>query len=133
MPIVKTVTLYYANWCPHCKNVVPEWDRFKQIYDKNSRQIESKYNTKLDIKKYEDKDIPPGTNVAGFPTIMIVYNDKQEEYIGNKNTEDFFKKLINRASDDDIRQWVGVFGGKQMVDYGAKLAKYKKKFATICE
>jgi len=103
----KKVTLYHAEWCGHCKVLKPTWDEFKQAYESHKSEIKHKYNTELIINDYESDSnpamIPPYVN--GYPTIMIEYNKKKEEYVGKRDLPSLFKKLIPTASDNDISKW----------------------------
>ena len=75
----------YADWCPHCKNVIPHINRLTDKYSNNNNVIidmvngeeESNKNT---LKKY---------NVKGYPTILLLKNDT----IINKKCPREYKKL----------------------------------------
>ena len=54
-------TMYYAEWCPHCTSVMPEFEAFANSYSKTMvRAVEQKQNNEFKVK--------------GFPT--FVYTDK---------------------------------------------------------
>jgi thiol-disulfide isomerase/thioredoxin len=68
------VDIYYfsADWCPHCKNAEPEWDKFFKEY--NGKKI-GKLNiicTKKDCSETEDAKFNKSEyNVESYPTIKI--------------------------------------------------------------
>lgn len=56
------ITLYYANWCPHCNSLKPIWNKF---YEKN------KDNGIYDIKVVDCSESCPNPDVEGYPTILV--------------------------------------------------------------
>jgi protein disulfide-isomerase-like protein len=60
-----TLTLFYAPWCPHCKNMMSDWDRVAQ------RVANNKFNIKITkINCDENKEMAEKYGVSGFPTII---------------------------------------------------------------
>ena len=54
---LNTVTLYWADWCPHCHKLMPTWQMLgNAVGDYEIRQIEQKQNTEF--------------SVSGYPTIV---------------------------------------------------------------
>lgn len=107
--VKKYVTLYYADWCAHCKTFKPEWFKLKSAYNKVKYDIKNKYKIELILNEY-DNDISPqkitDAGVVGFPTIKIKYNDKTDDYIGDRTAKGLFKKLIPESNDDEIISWL---------------------------
>ena len=80
--------LYYVNWCPHCRDVKPEWDKLEQDNDLNNIVIK-KINCEENEKITEEK------NIEGFPTIQLEYtNGKVKAYEGER-TYRGFKEFLN--------------------------------------
>jgi thiol-disulfide isomerase/thioredoxin len=107
--IKKYVTLYYADWCGHCKTLKPEWFKFKAAYNKAKQEIKDKYKTELILNEYENDANPEKSaaeGVDGFPTIKIKYNDKTDDYIGARTAMGLFKKLLPQATDSEIVSWL---------------------------
>jgi thiol-disulfide isomerase/thioredoxin len=105
----KYVTLYYADWCGHCQTFKPEWFKFKAAYNKYKDEIKNKYKMELIINEYENDEYPEkatNDNVEGFPTIKIKYNDKTDDYIGDRTAIGLFKKTIQTPSDEEIALWL---------------------------
>jgi thioredoxin-like negative regulator of GroEL len=67
------IVLYYADWCPHCQMMKPEWNKFvdqmKSNRDINVAEIESQYLDKVDPSHK--------TNIQGFPSIISCNNGKK--------------------------------------------------------
>jgi thiol-disulfide isomerase/thioredoxin len=79
------VVLYYADWCPHCQTMKPEWQRFADKYktnpDINVAELESQF---LDMLSPIHK-----SNVQGFPTIVsLAQGQKQSDYSGARTSKD---------------------------------------------
>ena len=81
------VTLYYANWCGHCKQFKPTWDALKKVFDQNN----------IDHTEYEDpKDekIIQEAGVEGFPTIRIEKDNEEYEYNGGRDANSIIHEVL---------------------------------------
>lgn len=129
----KYVTLYYADWCGHCKTFKPEWFKFKAVYNKIKQEIKDKYNIELILNEYEN-DIDPQkaieADVKGFPTIKIKYNDKTDDYIGPRTAVALFKKLIPNSNEDEIISWLGNLDSSSGLLYGEVSLSHDGKSKT---
>jgi thiol-disulfide isomerase/thioredoxin len=82
------IILYYANWCPHCQTMKPEWNKFTEKFknDKsvNVAEVESEF---MDTISPENK-----ANVQGFPTIIGCNQGKKiADYNGPRTSDDMIK------------------------------------------
>lgn len=105
----KRIILFYATWCGHCTRFKPIWDQFKEVYKKSEQEITDKYNVKLIIEEYDANKNPQKVeeeNVHGFPTILIKYHDKTDNYIGPRTVIGLFKKLLQNPQDEEIEVWI---------------------------
>ena len=81
----KELLLFKANWCGHCKNFMPVWEKLS-----NDSNLDIKFttydseNNKSEISNY---------NISGFPTIMYKVNNKIIEYNGSRD-ENSLKEFI---------------------------------------
>ena len=80
--------LYYADWCGHCQNFLPEWQKLK------SKIVSSDLNKKIDIVEHNcetDKNICSKANVRGYPTVILHKNNGNDiinvPYEGARETE----------------------------------------------
>lgn len=106
MPTIET-TLYYANWCGHCTQFEPEWDKFAEKIE----EMGGKHNnTNIVTKKYEEQALTKenikatvnGNEIKGFPTVKItIKNDKgkqmEYEYNGRRNAEALYNHITVMA------------------------------------
>ena len=122
--ITKKVTLFYANWCGHCHQFLPQWKLFMAAYEKSKDEIKNKYKIELITNDYEDSANPQKaieSNVDGFPTILIQYNDKTDKYIGERTAKALFKKLIPEATDEDITSFLQKVNNNNLQTGGSNL------------
>jgi len=95
----------HANWCPHCINMRPEWNKlktslkFKQIKPRVF-DIEQQQLHKLDLlnKKYALDE--PVTN-KGFPTIVKVHNGKVEYFEGSRDAKNILSWLYTNVNSSE--------------------------------
>ena len=66
-------TMYYAEWCPHCKAIKPIFDNFT-FFGVQMRAVEDKENTEYHVK--------------GFPTFVFTSATGWSlEYSGERSTQ----------------------------------------------
>lgn len=90
MKYPKQILLFFAEWCPHCKNFEPEWIKLKKDISPylKMRKINGDKNRKT-LDKYK---------VDGYPTIIIKngsYTTKYEGPMKHKPILDFIKNQFN--------------------------------------
>jgi thioredoxin-like negative regulator of GroEL len=79
------VILYYADWCPHCVAMKPEWKLFADKYSSSNKinvaELESQF---LDMVGPQHK-----ANVQGFPTIISLNKgSKVANFMGPRTSKD---------------------------------------------
>ena len=83
------IVLYHMNGCGHCKNFMPEWDKFSQSN-----------NTSITVRKVESSNDPDGeiqkNNISGFPTVLLLDAEKLKlaEFKGER-TAAALKDFVN--------------------------------------
>ena len=91
--------MYYANWCPHCKTAMPDFDKLADSgitvagqsvklskYDNASENAEDK-------KAFEDAKAK-GLDIKGFPTFILITSDgKTYEHKGERTIQAYTKFL----------------------------------------
>jgi glutaredoxin len=97
----KEVTLYYANWCGHCKTFKPAWFDLKKYVEIYKDDIKKKYDIEIVTNEYEESTNPKimdEKGIKGFPTILI--DDK--EYEGDRTIQGIIKELIPEITKEDL-------------------------------
>jgi thiol-disulfide isomerase/thioredoxin len=85
-------TMYYANWCPHCKTAKPE---FEKLIAKSPMNVGSSSVTIRMVEQGEDKSGEmKKKNVGGFPTFLLETVDGQTiEHKGPRSTDAYLEFL----------------------------------------
>lgn len=83
-------TLYYADWCPHCKTIKP---LFEQFMGSGSVSVNGK---SVQCKMVEEKQIQKGVDpdIKGYPSLL--YSDaagKIVEFSGPRTSDGFMQFL----------------------------------------
>jgi len=95
---VDTFTMFYADWCPHCKTVKPEFKNWGA--DKGSVQVNGKtvFVKMLEADAAGTKEKMTEAGVKGFPTFMLFKSNGQKvEFDGERSPagwESWLKKNI---------------------------------------
>ena len=80
-------TMYYADWCPHCKDAKPEFDT---LVKKSPVTVGDKTCKIRMISSDENPEIMKAKGVKGFPTFKLETVDgKDVEYPGARNTDGY--------------------------------------------
>jgi thiol-disulfide isomerase/thioredoxin len=87
----RKVYLIYANWCGHCTEFKPTWERLKSQYGSMMQEINEKDKTALSAftNKY-------GFNVESYPTIVAVESGKVEKFEGNRGNDAELIRFIKK-------------------------------------
>ncbi len=86
----KTMVLFYADWCGHCKKIKPDWEECSKKVNKEEKRM-----IKVDVggKTPEQKELLDKYQIDGFPTILVFQNGTAEPYQGERSVEAFLKAL----------------------------------------
>lgn len=86
---VPMVTLFYADWCGHCQDLKPKWNKLeKSIKDLNDKMVLAKVNNSVMSQIEGDKDI------LGFPTIFYLEDGvKKKEFNKERSLFELFNFL----------------------------------------
>ena len=106
IPKKHTVALIHANWCGHCKHMLPEWEKMdKQIGKRvDVRTIEQ---SQMDEKMPELQALVKGgqnIETGGFPTILKIVNGRVSYYSGNRTANEMKAWALNMHGGGKRRQ-----------------------------
>ena len=84
----------YANWCFHCKQLIPEWAKMKEKIQSKSYtfiEIESEEREKMANFKRKYKDL----RVNGYPTIFAIKGNRFEYYLGDRDADSLERWILS--------------------------------------
>lgn len=92
----KTLVLFHAPWCGHCKQLMPTWDKFESENQGGSVDV-------LKINADDNQEAAKKHGVEGYPTIKFLPNglDNPEgavDYQGERTYEGLKKFLQEHSS-----------------------------------
>lgn len=93
-PPVGKFTMYYADWCPHCKEVKPEFSEFAKggVVTVNGR------NVAVSMVEESEKEKMAGKSIKGFPTFLFETADGTTvEYNGPRTRDSWMDFLAEQT------------------------------------
>lgn len=86
----KTMVLFYADWCGHCKKFMPQWNKISSMWNKKSdKKVKMmKVNCGNASENKTQSSLMEKYNIKGYPTILLFENGNATEYSGNRNEKD---------------------------------------------
>lgn len=88
------VVLYYANWCPHCHNFMPEWNKLIKMLNNNGIKTEQYDYVKNPSPADKEK-------IGGFPTIKLFYKGKSTE-LNRGTANEMFNNIKNITNNSNF-------------------------------
>ena len=84
----KSVVLFYADWCGHCKNFMSTWDdASKELNDSQSNVQYMKVDCGKPTENKAHEDIMKKYEIRGYPTILVFENGSSTEFKGDRTLE----------------------------------------------
>lgn len=122
------IKLFYANWCGHCINFKPHWEKFKQYIENNNLKDSAGNNVVIKTEDYAE-----GSNdmefekekITGYPTLIIYKNNVDREQYNDRAD---FNTLLKHL---DIQNPNVQSGGGNSDAYYDKYMKYKRKYIDL--
>lgn len=90
------VFFFFAEWCPHCKNAKPEWNKFKEEYNgkvMNGWQIQCVEVNCTDENNETSNKLIAEYKVESYPTIIMVVGDNKINF-DSKVTASALSQLV---------------------------------------
>lgn len=91
----KTLVLFHADWCGHCKNLMPKWD--KAASEVNAMEGAGVKMVKVECGKPNENDshkmLMEKYQIKGYPTIKYFENGSVKEFTGER-TEEGLKSFL---------------------------------------
>jgi len=83
-------TMYYVDWCPHCKSVKPIFTQFmgSGSVSVNGKQIKCKM-----VNPETNPEAVKGLNIKGYPSFMLTKGGDLIEYNGPRTADGFMDFL----------------------------------------
>jgi thiol-disulfide isomerase/thioredoxin len=85
-------TMYYVDWCPHCKTAKPEWEKFMQMF--NGKEVNGKKVLVVKINCEENPDAAKEAGVEGYPSFKFNLNGKDFDY-DDERVADRFEAFLH--------------------------------------
>lgn len=81
----KKVMLFHAEWCGHCVDFKPTWEKLTKYFKDNN----------IEYIDYEasNKDIMDEYSIKGFPTIKIQTKNNISDYNGTRDYDSILKAV----------------------------------------
>jgi protein disulfide-isomerase-like protein len=86
----KTLVLFYADWCGHCKELKPTWDEAAEIANAKEKRM---LKVNVGGKTAEEEALLKKYKIDGFPTVMIFQSGEGKPYDGERTKEALLKLL----------------------------------------
>merc|ERR1712023_338324 len=88
------LVMFYATWCPHCKNFKPE-------YEKLANAVGQDYLIgRVDGETYSD--LADDYQISGYPTLKLIRQDKQQGTSKSAAAEEYEGAMREAA----VEQWL---------------------------
>lgn len=86
----KTLVLFYADWCGHCKNMKPKWDATAEKMNKEKKRM---LKVNVGEKTDEQEALLTKYKIDGFPTVLVFQKGTPSPYVGEYEDAIFQKNL----------------------------------------
>ena len=83
-----SLTMYYADWCGHCKTTKPEFAKLGSTQTIAGKLV----NIKM-VNPETHPDAAEGVDIKGYPTIILKSGEQSIEYPGGRTHSEFLSFL----------------------------------------
>ena len=88
-------TMYYVNWCPHCKTAKPH---FQNLMNSNNNQINGRVVNYRMVDCEEKPELGEAAGVESYPTFVLKLDDNVHKYEGERTNDGFTGYLSKMLS-----------------------------------
>ena len=94
----RVCVLFHANWCGHCQQLKPEWERLKSMFTSGSAnancQLAEVESNAVEAVRNKMSDVPSLVEFSGYPTISM-YNggEKLGDYDSERTADAMMSNL----------------------------------------
>lgn len=93
----KSMVLFYADWCGHCKKFIPQWDKLSSSWNDTNENVKlMKVDCGKPNENNDHKEIMEKYQIDGYPTILVFEEGKAKPYDGKRDVpsiENFLSTL----------------------------------------
>lgn len=93
-------TMYYVDWCPHCKDAKPEWAKLMQSFNGKTVGGKKVIVTSVNCEKFPE--VAKEQNIGGYPTFKFDLDGQPLTFQGERKF-DAFKKFIESVAYSDFQ------------------------------
>lgn len=97
-----TIVLIYANWCPHCQSMKPQWNELKNQLGSTIETIEiedSDFDKDIKLRNIENNKLNgEKIEVYGYPTMFKIKNGRADYYGGNRTASEMYNWVKGNIS-----------------------------------
>lgn len=98
----ETIVLIYANWCPHCQSMKPQWNELKNQLGSTIETIEiedSDFDKDIKLRNIENNKLNgEKIEVYGYPTMFKIKNGRADYYGGNRTASEMYNWVKGNIS-----------------------------------
>ena len=87
------IIMFYAPWCPHCTNFIPEFNRTANLLNNSGT---NSFVGAMDCTLPENESVTRDIGIRGYPTLKVFKNGKYyQDYEGPRNGDSIKQMLVN--------------------------------------
>lgn len=114
------IILFHAEWCGHCVDFKPTWEKMKENKDAWKNIDFEEYESGVLSTLPEKLKTINGESIEGFPTIKIKVFEKEYNYRGPRDQDKIFGFVLDHLKNDKRQN-------KKMLKEGTYTSKLEKE------
>ena len=85
---------FYVDWCPHCQDAKPEWEKFARKCPKTIGRLNLRCES---INAEQNSEMAKVYSVQSYPTFILETDGMKTEYSGDRNAEAFLEWIREQS------------------------------------